>query len=200
MASLCLFFLIKYQAMIINWYGGGCYKVQVSDFSLVVDPESSSGSGSRLKGDLVIKTSALLPQDNYTQTSHTEIIGPGEYEISGVKVKGAKTKESGKKELKSCFRVVIDDIKLGFLGNISEEPDEDALEVLSDVDILFIPSNKVGARLVKTIEPKIVIPGWGDPQSVKSEFGQEVEPQDKLTIKRKDVELIQGTKLVILES
>lgn len=185
--------------MIINWYGGGCYKVQVSDFSLIVDPDSSS-TGNRLKGDLTIKTSALLPKDNYTQTSHTEIIGPGEYEISGVRIKGASTKESGGKELKSCFRVVVDDIKLGFLGNISEDPGEAALDVLSDVDILFIPANKIGAQLVKTVEPKIVIPGWGDPKSIKNEFGQEVEAQDKLTIKRKDLETIQGTKLVILES
>lgn len=181
--------------MIINWYGGGCYKVQASGFDVVIDPESSE-SGKRLKGDLVIRTTSPFPAESV----EGEIFGPGEYEISGVVVRGAMAPGNGPKELHTVYRVVADDLRLGFLGDISSELNEKALDTLGEIDILFIPSNTMGAKLAKSVEPKLVVPGWGDPMKAATDIGQKPDPQEKLVIKKKDIDEVEGMKVVILKS
>ena len=192
-------FSVIFEFVIINWYDGGCYKVQTPDFSVVIDPESS-GSGNRLKGDLTIRTSSKLGADNISINNvvEDEISGPGEYEIAGVTVRGVGV-SGGEGEIRSVYKVIIDGISFGVLGNIDFELKEDALDMLSDIDILFVPSNGVTGKLVKSIEPKIVIPGWGDPKKAMIDIGQKPDPEEKLVIKKKDIEEMEGTKLVILE-
>jgi len=55
--------------------------MQASGVSIVTDPDSS-GSGNRLKGDLVIKTEAPVFAD-INNVVENEISTPGEFEISG---------------------------------------------------------------------------------------------------------------------
>lgn len=182
--------------MIINWYGGGCYKVAAAGFDLVVDPQSSD-SGSRLKADLLVRTAVPFPLDN---VASGEIIGPGEYEMSGVVVRGAPAAENGPKELRTIYKVLIDDITLGFIGDSSGELSEKALDMLGEIDILFVPSNAMGAKFIKQVGPKVAVPGWGDPIKVAGDIGQKPEAQEKLVIKKKDIEAMDGLKVVILES
>ncbi len=188
-----------FESVIINWYGGGCYKVQTPGFDVVIDPESS-GSGNRLKGNLTIRTSSKFSADNISinNVAEDEIIGPGEYEISGVKVRGAGV-SGPSDEIHSVYKVVIDDVSIGVLGDIDIELNENALDVLSEIDILLVPSNGMTGKLVKSIEPKIVIPGWGDAKTAMGEMGQKPEPEEKLVIKKKDLEGMEGTRLVVLE-
>lgn len=183
--------------MTINWYGGGCYKVQSSGLNIVVDPDSSAGSGGRLKGDLVIKTKLSLPIE-VGNIALDEIVGPGEYEISGVKIRGVAA-PSASDEIKTAYRVTIDDVRLGFLGDVSAELDENSLDALGEIDILFVPSNAIAGKLIKSVAPKIAVPGWGDPKVVTADVGQKPDPQDKLVIKKKDLESEGGFRLIILE-
>lgn len=181
--------------MIINWYGNGCYKVQASGFDIVIDPESSQ-SGSRLKGNLTLHTVSSFP----AVAEETEIIGPGEYEVSGIVIRGASAAETTPSELHTIYRVVVDDLQLGFLGNTGVEMGEKELDMLGEIDILFVPSNDIGAKLIKSVGPKMVVPGWGDPMSIAKDMGVKPEPQEKLVIKKKDLEEVEGLKVVILES
>ncbi|MCK9187399.1 MAG: MBL fold metallo-hydrolase [Candidatus Colwellbacteria bacterium] len=87
-----------------------------------------------------------------------------------------------------------------FLGNISAELSEKALEALGEIDILFVPSNDIANKLVKSVDPKIVIPGWGDPKKVMADIGQKPDPQEKLVIKKKDFEEIEGLRLIVLKN
>lgn len=182
--------------MIINWYGGGCYKISASNIDIVIDPESSSGTGGRLKSDLIIKTESFLPLDIKT-LQENEIIIPGEYEISGVKITGVET--SSDKSLRVAYRIVVDDLNLAFLGDISAELDTNALDVLGDVDILFVPSKSISGKIIKSIDPSIAVSGWGDPKILMSETGQKPEPMEKLVIKKKDLESEEGFRLVVLK-
>ncbi|MDD3752665.1 MAG: MBL fold metallo-hydrolase [Candidatus Colwellbacteria bacterium] len=183
--------------MIINWYGGGCYKMQASGVSIVTDPDSS-GSGNRLKGDLVIKTEAPVFAD-INNVVENEISTPGEFEISGTKIRGTAI-PAGKGIIKTAYRVEVDDMAFGFLGNVSAELSEKALEALGEIDILFVPSNDIANKLVKSVDPKIVIPGWGDPKKVMADIGQKPDPQEKLVIKKKDLEEIEGLRLIVLKN
>ena len=49
--------------MVINWYGEGCFKVQIGDFTLVIDPfDSKLGLNSaRGKFDVLLKTLSSWP-------------------------------------------------------------------------------------------------------------------------------------------
>jgi hypothetical protein len=194
-------FSAKLRGVIINWYGGGCYKISASDADIVVDPSSSSGAGGRLKGDLVLKTAIPVPLE-LGKIEENEISIPGEYEISGVKIRGVAVpsgENSPSGMQKVAYRVVVDGLNLAFLGDIDAELSEKALDILGDIDILFVPSNKNSGKLIKSIDPSIAIPGWGDPKIVMAETGQKPDPQEKLVIKKKDLEAEEGFRLAVLK-
>jgi L-ascorbate metabolism protein UlaG (beta-lactamase superfamily) len=191
--------------MTINWYGGGCYKIQTSNFNLIVDPDTASGSGSRLKGELILRTSNItVADDSKTEAQNFppkegEISGPGEYNIGPAKVRGVLiSKESTSEKIKTAYAVELDEIKMGFLGDISSDLSEEELDGLGEIDVLFVPAKSAEAmHYVKSVEPKIVIPA-GDAKKLASELGQDVEPQEKLVIKKKDLEAEEKTRLAVL--
>ena len=181
--------------MIINWYGGGCYKIATPDFAVIVDPDSSE-SGRRLKGDLIVKTESEL--ENAVNNKEANLIsGPGEYEFSGVKVRGYMDGSSNDR-LSTAYKIVFEDIKFGFVPAGAADLVEEAADILSDADILFVAANEPGAKIAKRIAPKIVIPGEGNQKKFASDLGREPEPEEKLVIKRKDLDAVEGMKVVIL--
>jgi len=190
-------FSAKLRGVIINWYGGGCYKISASDADIVIDPSSAPGTGGRLKGNLIIKTSVPVPLE-LGEIGESEIATPGEYEISGVRIRGVAV-PSDAKTLKTAYRMAVDGINMAFLGDMDAELGEKTLDVLGDIDILFVPSNKSSGKLIKSIDPSIAIPGWGDPKIVMAETGQKPEPAEKLVIKKKDLESEEGFRLVVLK-
>jgi len=195
-------FYVKLPNVIINWYGGGCYKISASSADIVIDPSSSNGISSRLKSDLVIKTQSFLPLD-IGAVGINEIVMAGEYEIQGVKIRGAQitsTLPSNKEYMQTVYRIVVDDISFGVLGNISSELDEKTLDELGEIDILFVPSNNIAGKLIKSIDPHIAIPGWGDGSLVMTEIGQKPDALEKLVIKKKDIDSQEGFRLVVLQS
>lgn len=189
--------------MIINWYGGGCYKIEAPGFNLVSDPETSS-RGSRLKADLILETRLLLPLRIEEMISDRKIAGPGEYEVGPVKIWGVEVFPAPKKEeteaIQTIYAVLFDGIRFCFLGNIDDDLNEAALDALGNIDILFVPVNKKAQTYIKIIEPKIIIPGFGDPEKLSLDLGQKALPQEKLVIKRKDIEEETGMRLVILKA
>jgi len=190
-------FSVKLRVVIINWYGGGCYKISASSADVVIDPQSSSSAGGRLKGDLVIKTETSFPID-FGNIADNEIIIPGEYEISGVRIRGVALPASDK-NIKSAYRILLDGLNLAFLGDIDAELGEKELDALGSVDILFVPSKTVSGKIIKSINPSIAIPGWGDPKVLMAEIGQKPDTQEKLVIKKKDIEEAEGLRLVVLK-
>ncbi|MCL4406327.1 MAG: MBL fold metallo-hydrolase [Patescibacteria group bacterium] len=191
--------------MTINWYGGGCYKIQTPNFNLIIDPETAPAVGNRLKGDLILHTSdkgiiedSKAAAENFPPREG-EIFGPGEYNIGPAKVRGVLiSKESGEKQIRTAFRVELDEIKLGFLGDVSSDLTEEELDDFDEIDILFAPgAANVAMRYVKSVEPKVVIPA-GDSKKLAVELGQDAEPQEKLVVKKKDLEAEEKTRLAIL--
>lgn len=162
-------------------------KCQVGDFSLLVDPPSEK------KGNLILKTLTEIPVDSFD--SQSVIYGPGEYEISGVRVRGVMLPgESDSKNIKSVYTAELDGMHLAFFLNILTNPPEDALDKLGEVDILFISVDtktfkpKQITSLIKQIDPSIVIPITDTTAKVlNEEMGQKAKAQEKLVIKRSDL-------------
>ena len=88
-------------------------------------------------------------------------------------------------------------MKLGFLpqGELNLEK----LEEVSECDILFTPVTEQTEKIVKQLEPKIILPATKNYQSLLKAFDIKSEPQEKLTIKKKEVPAT-GMQVIILAS
>ena len=145
------------------------------------------------------------------------ISGPGEYEVAGilVKGKGTTTHIDGKEYNTAVYSLVLEDIKIGFLGPIEKPLLAAEYEVLSGTDILFIPIGGEGVltpaeanKVANAIEPKIIIPmdySNGRMKDAMKIFLKEtsegnVEPIEKLTIRRKEIESKEGDVIVLAEN
>ena len=164
---------------------------------------------------------AIFTIDKATKNPHRFLIeGPGEYEISEVSVHGipvqAHLDESGLRA--TMYSIHMLGFSIGILGHIHPSLSEEQLEKLGLLDVLIIPVGGNGftldaigaASLVKKIEPKIVIPthyadkdlSYEVPQAELDVFLTAMgasEPERTDTLKLKESELGEKTRVVILE-
>jgi len=168
--------------MIITRHGNGAFRVQTGGAAVVIDPEDN-----RLKADITLQTATPIPlADQPADPSF--ILGPGEYDLKGVKIYGhaATRAEMDAKMIYSVFELKAEDLTLAFLGNSPEKLNIQLVEKLGEVDILFAPPN--AAEFVHQLEPKItVVTHSKDVKSVGKDFGGKIEVVDKLTTKKKDL-------------
>ncbi len=214
--------------MIITYHGVDFFKVSFGDITIAVNPISKDSKLKSTKfGSDITLVSLNSPEHNGTDvTSRGEkesfvINGPGEYEVSGVFIKGflSKSKYGAKggdsERINTIYTVALEGMNLCFLGPLSDEKlDSDTKEAIDGIDVLFVPIGGDGVldpavahKLAVQFSPKIIIPAHfgevGDKTALKvflKEAGEEdVKPVDKLTIKRKDLEGKEGD-VVVLEA
>lgn len=196
--------------MVINWYGESCFKIQSGETVILTDPfESSSGlTPPRFRADLILKSAMQQPSPYFSYGTPT-LTGPGEYDVKEVEITGLANKTS------TVYLIKMEDFKLCFLDGLSQTLEPAILEKMDSIDILFIPAGgqpfieqDEAAKLIKKINPKIVIPSLfkipglkrksDDLKEFLKAIGQkEAEPQEKLTVKKKD--LPPSTRLVVLK-
>ena len=168
--------------MIITSHGDGYFKIQSGGLAIVVDPLDN-----RVKADAVLKTKTSLPLPS-TQPLIPTMSGPGEYEFHEIEISGfpANTKADSKM-LETIYKIKAEDISLIFLGNPAKLPETEIIEKIGDVDIIFAPPES--AKFVKQLEPKIIVASYfKNSNSAEKEFEQKITIQEKLTIKKKDIE------------
>jgi len=155
--------------MQIEYYGGNCVKIATKKIAVIVDDNLSS-LGQKLiskPDNILIYTNKTLSKDH--PPSHFSVTKPGEYEVSDVSIQAVAARQHiDESEQKSgiIVRLVIDDIKIGILGHVHPDLSEHQLEALGMIDILIVPVggngytlDGIGAiKLIKKIDPKIVIP------------------------------------------
>lgn len=174
----------------IEYKGANCVIITAKKAKLVTDPKLSIVG---LK-DLSTKNAVeLLTEErfavSYEEDTTLSISSPGEYGVSGFDIRGVPAQRHIDREdepmLSTMYRVEIGDTRIGIVGNIYEKLSEEQLERLGVVDLLIIPVGGNGytldavgaARLVRQIDPKIVIPVHYDDSSLKYEV-----PQNKLDL------------------
>lgn len=206
--------------MDIKYFGGNCVRIQTKKVSVLIDDNLDKlGLKSATKSsDIEILTSKTL----LSPTSKSEFLvdTPGEYEVRGVSIQGIAARahiDEVDSKSASCFRLIIDEIRIGVMGHIYPDLNDEQLEKLGRIDILIIPVggngytiDGVGAlKLIKQIEPRLVIPTHYDDKAINYEVPQadlesvrktlSMEPADELDeLKIKGREFAEGTKLVIL--
>jgi L-ascorbate metabolism protein UlaG (beta-lactamase superfamily) len=206
--------------MIITFYGEGCFKVQSGEMVVLTDPpaKESGLEAPRFKFDIMLRTLSAFPPE---AKNFYELVGPGEYnfkiadkeiDILGIFL----AKESTDKFIKTIYLVNLEDIKLCFLGHLSNDLSPEIIEKLEEIDILFIPAGgkpfidqKRAASLIKQLEPKVVVPSFYKISNLKrpaddlkkflKECDYEASQEEKLVIKKKDLQTIKGTKIISLK-
>ena len=189
--------------MIITYYGNQFFKIAQGDTAIAINPPSKDGKNgkdaARFGSVLAISTTNHPDFTGFDRVTYGETVpfcvtGPGEYEHAGVTVqgKGTMTTIDGKEYNTAVYSLVFEDTKLGFLGPIDKPLLASQMEVLNNC------ANKISVA----IEPKIIIPMDYTAESLKTflkEAGEEkVEPLDKLTIRRKEIEAKEGEVIVLL--
>ncbi len=210
--------------MIITYHGADFFKVSFGDTTIAVNPISKDSKLKSTKfGSDITLVSLNSPDHNGVDvTSRGEkesfvIQGPGEYEVSGVFIKGflSKSVYGGSERINTIYTVHLEGMNLCFLGPLSDEKlSPETKEAIDGIDVLFVPIGGDGVldpavahKLAVQFSPKIIIPSHfgevGDKNALKvflKEAGEEsVKPVDKLTIKRKDIEGKEGD-VVVLEA
>ncbi len=199
--------------MIITHFGKEHFKLQVGDTVFAINPISKEGEGKIAKygADVCLITTNHA---NYNGKDQVElgskvpyvIAGPGEYEVAGIFIKAFGT-ETTLKEGKTTkvfqntsYAFTFDGIRIVFLGALSSKLEPHHKEMIDETDVLFVPVGRDdfllnaydAHKLSTSLEPKIVIPMDYDevslPIFLKEAGAEKVEPVEKLTIKRKDIE------------
>jgi len=207
--------------MVINYFGGECFKISQGDLTLAFNPPSKDSAlkSSKFGSDIVLISQNHEDFNGVENASFGDrepfvISGPGEYEVKGVRVAGFGTDTSygGQKSINTIYTVSLDGMNLCFLGALgSSELPKAATQELDDIDILFLPIGDKGVldydkayALAVQLEPKAIVPmhygDMGEKDALKSflkEAGEDVKPIEKLTVKKKDLEGKEGEIIVL---
>ncbi len=145
------------------------------------------------------------------------IRGAGEYEVQNIFIKGfstvTKLKEGNpsspkaskgqgqqKEYQNTSYVFMIDGIRVTFLGALGSMLLPEHKEIIDETDLLFIPVGEDGFllnaydayKLAVSLESKLIIPMDYNEQSLpiflKEAGNEKVDPVEKLTIKKKDIE------------
>lgn len=204
--------------MVITHLEGESFRVQFGDITLAFNPvskDSKKWKSSKFGADVALVTTNHPDFNGVNEVTFGEkqpfvITGPGEYEVKDVFIKGfaSHSKYDGEDRVNTIYSVSLENMNLCFLGALSKDIPNEAVEAIDGVDILFVPIGGNGvlsatdaAKVAVKLGPKLVIPMHYDATSLKTflkESGEEkVAPVDKLTLKRKDLDGKEGDVVVL---
>ncbi len=210
--------------MIITYYGDQFVKISQGDTVVAINPPSkeSGRTPSRFGSGLALSTTNHPLYNGFDTVTYGEntpfmIAGPGEYEHSGIMVrgKGTTTDIDGKEYQSAIYTLTLEDISIGFLGPIAKAPSASELDTVGNLDILFVPIGGEGVlepaaayKLAVSLAPKIIIPmdyGKGRIKDALKVFLKEaaeenVAPLEKLTIRKKEIDQKDGDVIVLAEN
>ena len=206
--------------MELQYFGANCVRLSTKKAAVVIDDNLAAHGAKAITkpGEISLFTT---PHDAPAVQSKIVIDKPGEYEVSDISIEGiaarAHMDEAGKKAA-TIYKLVVDDVRVAVVGHVYPDLSSSQLEDLSTIDVLVIPVggngytlDPVGAlKLIKEIEPKIVVPTHYDEKGLTFEVPQQTledaikglsmeaaEPVAKLKVKAGDMG--DTTQLVILE-
>ncbi len=173
----------------IEYKGANCIIISTKKTKLVVDPKISIVGLKDISTNEVIE---LATEDRFAINNPDAALlinSPGEYGISEFDIRGIPARRHLDSEneamISTIYRVELNDTRIGILGNIYNKLSDEQLESLGVIDILVIPVGGNGytldavnaASLVRSIDPKVVIPVHYADEALKYEV-----PQDELQL------------------
>jgi len=158
----------------IRWHGHSCFEI-TNEVTLVTDPHDGKSIGIHapsITGDII-----LVSHDHYDHNSVKSvekegakvIIDTRKRNISNVEIKGIESFHDEccgeKRGSNIIYKFTMEDITFCHMGDIGHDLDEEAVQKIGDVDILFIPIGgtftldaKQAWRIIKKVKPRIAVP------------------------------------------
>ena len=158
----------------IRWHGHSCFEI-TNDVTLVTDPHDGKSIGIHapsVTGDIV-----LVSHDHYDHNSVKSVEKDGskivtdarKRNISNVEIKGIESFHDEcrgeKRGSNIIYKFTMNDIAFCHMGDLGHDLDEDAVQKIGDIDILFIPIGgtftldaKQAWRIIKKVKPRITVP------------------------------------------
>lgn len=201
--------------MHISWLGSTTFKLQAKpladDVVILLDPyKPETGEFPRnLTADVVLATRG--DNDFITLSGQPFLLAtPGECETKGVLLMATASQTPGQ----TIVRLDTEQLSIGHLGMATKPLNDAEMDVVSGVDILFVPVGgencydaEMAVKMVNEIEPRIVIPmayrSENNPKAADvSEFIKAIglkadTAENKVIIKKKDLPT-EEMKLVLL--
>ena len=154
--------------MDIQFHGANCITLATKHARVTIDDNIVDLGGKAVSkaGDIALFTGA---HGDPAAAPKIVIDQPGEYEVSGVSIYGIPARahmDEPNQRSATVFKLVVDDVRILVVGHIYPEFSDTQLEAIGMVDVMIVPVggngytlDSVGAlKLVKKIEPKLVIP------------------------------------------
>ena len=176
--------------MDISWLGHSCFRIKGAQATIITDPYSPDLGYSLGKPTArIVTVSHQHPGHSYVQGIGGEprlVMGPGEYEISGVLIIGMTTfhdgEEGRKRGKNAAYLMEVDEVSVCHLGDLGHVLTARQVEELENVDVLLLPVGGIStinapmaAEVVRQLEPKVVVP-----MHYKTEaLNWELEPVDR---------------------
>jgi len=138
------------------------------------------------------------------------IIGPGEYEISGILIVGIATfhddVKGSRRGKNTVYVIEMDDISICHLGDLGHVLTAEQVEEINNVDVLLLPvggvstiNPQIAAEVVRQLDPQAVVPmHYQTPDLTAFELepvdkflkeigAKEIEPQAKLSFTKSNL-------------
>lgn len=202
--------------MHISWLGGTTIKLvskpSNEEVVVIIDPyKPEQGNFPRsLSPNVAIFTHGQ--KDGVTLSGEPFILDtPGECDIKGVLISAI----TGSEPNETMIRIDTENLSVAHLGLAKKTLTQEQREILSDIDILFVPIGGLGCydveaavKAVNDLEPRVIIPiacqSENDPKAAAaSQFCKEMgvamtkEPETKIIIKKKDLPTEDTTVIVL---
>ena len=171
--------------MKIQFYGQNCFEIKNKDANMIFDPnEKVKGKSS----DFATNSGNFNANFNLLKEVKKTLELPGEFEISGVLVRGFFSDENKKNVV---YKVFMDDIAVVHFGNLSQKPKTEFFEQLGEnIDVVVLNISeafdaKAAKDLIETIDARLTLIG-GDqslfPKMVES--GARISEENPVTLSR----------------
>ena len=158
--------------MDITWLGHACFRLRAEDTVVVTDPfPASLGLTPDPRPVAVVTVSNIHPNHSNWQGMAGDpkvFASPGEYEYSGVAVRGVMTPlppETPREHRNVAYTIEIGGVNICHLGDIDIPLTPRQIDELSPVDVLLAPAGggctlEVDSvfQMMQDLGPKIVIP------------------------------------------
>lgn len=160
--------------MEINWLGQSSFRIKGKQVTVITDPyiPEAGNNGNRSSADVLCLSYKNPDTDAAIEKIGGEpyiIQGPGEYEVSNVLVIGLPSYQdeaSGSIRGKNTiYALEIEELSICHLGRLGHLLTDEQIEAIGNVDVLLLPvggnttiNAATAAKLMRNIEPKVIIP------------------------------------------
>lgn len=159
----------------IRWHGHACFEI-TNDIKLITDPHDGRSIGiptPSAKADII-----LISHNHYDHNSaktvmkdDTKVVNSeeGKKKILGIDIEGIESYHDDAKGAKRgkniIYKFKVEDITFCHLGDLGCLPDQDTINKLGEIDVLFIPVGgtftldaEEAWKVIEMIKPRIIIP------------------------------------------